>query len=176
MFVREQLEGRLKREVDLTFELVGATAHPKWHSLYFYSRSAETIHHTVWKMTSIIWMMVMTIPTVKRNFLWLFVRACPQLPILSLSYPLSALPMLPFHQRSPATTVRCFWKPRSSRHIPSQLWNMVHHLMNEVSVQQFHDVICAKFMNKKQKLRLGKMKLQNQSWCKKLADDDWRRK
>ena len=61
--------------------------------------------------------------------------------------------MLPFHQRSPATTVRCFWKPRSShRHIPSQLWNMVHHLMNEVSVQQFHDVICAKFMNKKQKL------------------------
>ena len=80
------------REVDLTCELVGATAHPKWHSLYFYSQSAETIHHTVWKMTSIIRMIVMTILALKRNFFWLFVRACPQLPILSLSYPLSAPP------------------------------------------------------------------------------------
>ena len=61
-------------------------------SLYFYSQSAETIHHTVWKMTSIIRMIVMTILALKRNFFWLFVRACPQLPILSLSYPLSAPP------------------------------------------------------------------------------------
>ena len=61
-------------------------------SLYCYSQSAETIHHTVWKMTSIIRMIVMTILALKRNFFWLFVRACPQLPILSLSYPLSAPP------------------------------------------------------------------------------------
>ena len=95
----------------------------------------------------------MAIPALKRNSLWLFVRACPQLPILSLSYPLSAPPNVTISPKKSGRYSVMLFKTQiiTSSHL-SQLWNMVHHLMNEVSVQQFHDVICAKFMNKKQKL------------------------
>ena len=86
-------------------------------SLYFYSQSAETIHYTVVH----IWMIVMTIPALKRNFFWLFVRACPQLPILSLSYPLSAPPNVTISPKKSGHYSAMLLKTQIIKSHPSQL-------------------------------------------------------